>query len=92
MTGSTTQRERIVALEQQLVVAQKMEAVGRFAACTAHDFANLLIPIMTYSEAVARSLPSNSNLQAHLQEIRKAAERAAELAQRLLAISCRETT
>ena len=91
MTGSNIQRERIVALEQQLVVAQKMEAAGRIAADIAHDFANLLTPIMIYSELVARSLPPDSNLHAHLQEIRNAAERAAELAHRLLGFSRHET-
>ena len=90
--SASRQRERIAALELKLQQAQKMEAVGRLAAGIVHDFANLLTPIMAYSELVAASLPSDSNFQARLRVIRKAAERATELAQAILAFSRREAT
>ena len=92
MTGTGAQRERKAALELQLEQARNMEDVVRIAGGIAHDLANLLTPIITYSELVAGSLSPDSDLQAHMRQIRMAAERAAELAQRLLAFFRRKAT
>jgi len=69
-------------LEEQLRQAQKMDAMGQFAGGVAHDFNNLLqvilgnVGLVTWDE---------------VEEVRKAAERAAELTQQLLAFSRRQT-
>lgn len=80
-------------LEQQLLQSQKMEAVGRLAGGVAHDFNNILTVIVSYSELALRQLDSNNKhrLRVRLEEIRKAAERAARLTSQLLLFSRSET-
>lgn len=75
------------ALEQQLLHAQKMEAVGRLAGGIAHDFNNLLMVIRSYTEMMQDSLPSHDPLRKNTLEIMKAADRAASLTGQMLAFS-----
>jgi PAS domain S-box-containing protein len=77
-------------LEQQLLQAQKMEAVGRLAGGVAHDFNNLLGVIMGYSELLARELGPDSVLSRKVDAIQTACQRAASLTAQLLAFSRRQ--
>jgi PAS domain S-box-containing protein len=74
-------------LEGQLAQSQKMEAVGRLAGGVAHDFNNILLTILSRSDAMLRRIPAKSPLRRQVVEIRKAGRRAAALTQQLLAVS-----
>ena len=74
-------------LESRLMQAEKMEAIGRLAGGVAHDFNNLLTIITSCATFVSRGLPETAQQQADVTEIQKAARRATELTQQLLAFS-----
>ncbi len=79
-------------LEQQLQQAQKLESIGRLAGGVAHDFNNLLTVINGYSDLVLNRLGRDHPLRAHVEEVRKAGERAAGLTEQLLAFSRKQVT
>ena len=76
-------------LEEQLLHAQKMEAIGRLAGGVAHDFNNLLASITGYSEVLVDKL-EGSALRHAAQQIYRSAERGAALTRQLLAFSRRQ--
>jgi nitrogen-specific signal transduction histidine kinase len=76
------------SLELQLRQSQKMEALGQLAGGVAHDFNNLLTAIMGYARFALES--AGNPAQRHdVEEIVKAAGRAAALTKQLLAFSRR---
>jgi len=77
--------------EKQLIQAQKMEAVGQLTGGVAHDFNNLLQVILGNAEMALQEAAGNAGLKNELALIRKAAERASELIQRMLAFSRQQT-
>jgi PAS domain S-box-containing protein len=74
-------------LETQLLHSQKMEGIGRLAGGVAHDFNNLLTAMMGYADLALEALPANNPLRNDLHEIRKTADRAADLTRQLLAFA-----
>ncbi|MBN1409487.1 MAG: response regulator [Spirochaetales bacterium] len=75
------------SLEEDLLQARKMEAIGRLAGGIAHDFNNILTVILNYSDLTLLEQGLPGSLKTDLEEIRKAALRAAELTAQLLAFS-----
>ncbi|RMH38179.1 MAG: response regulator [Deltaproteobacteria bacterium] len=83
------QQKRLEQTREQLMVAQKMEAIARLAGGMAHDFNNLLTVIMlTSHELLAHAADDRVREQA--EAIQQAAERGADLTRRLLAVGRRE--
>ena len=74
-------------LEEHVVQAQKLEAVGRLAGGVAHDFNNLLLVIRGYSHVLMTMLGEEEQGWSEAKEIETAATRASELIQQLLAFS-----
>ena len=80
-------RETLKRLEEQLLQSQKMEAVGQLAGGVAHDFNNILTAISGYADLLAEDLSDRPRQLEDIEEIRKAARRAAALTCQLLAFS-----
>ncbi|HEX7926981.1 MAG TPA: ATP-binding protein, partial [bacterium] len=79
------------AREQDLIQAQKMEAVGQLTGGVAHDFNNLLTIILGNTELLEMGIgPEQAAALRQVELIRNAALRGAELSQRLLAFSRRQ--
>jgi two-component system, cell cycle sensor histidine kinase and response regulator CckA len=77
-------------LEEQLLRSQKLEGIGRLAGGIAHDFNNLLTAILGHAELAAAGLPAGAAGREDLDEVRRAAERAAGLTRQLLAFARRQ--
>jgi two-component system cell cycle sensor histidine kinase/response regulator CckA len=74
-------------LEQQLLLSQRLEAVGKLSGGIAHDFNNILGVIIGYSEALQQKIAVDDPMREAIDEIEKAGQRAAALTQQLLAFS-----
>jgi len=82
--------EREKALQEQLAQSRRLESVGQLAGGIAHDFNNILGVILNYAEFVGEELDPGSQASSDVEEIRRAAERAAALTRQLLIFSRRE--
>lgn len=94
ITDITEQKEaetRRLALEYQMLQAQKLESLGLLAGGIAHDFNNLLTGILGNTDMLLYELPDYLPVQQKLIDIRKAAKKASELTKQMLAYSGKST-
>src|SRR5512133_47091 len=82
--------EERAELEHRLAQAQRLESVGQLAGGVAHDFNNLLSVILTCVGFATRELPADHPVRDDVEEIGRAADRAAALTRQLLMFSRRE--
>ncbi len=78
-------------LQDQLNQAQKMESVGRLAGGVAHDFNNMLGVILGNTELALTEVDMYHPLHEYLKEIKKAAQRSADVTRQLLAFARKQT-
>ena len=90
VTAQRQAKEALRESQEQLLHAQKMEAIGRLAGGVAHDFNNLLTAITGYSALLIESLGADNPLRADVEEIVHAADQAASFTKQLLAFSRRQ--
>ena len=79
-----------LALEKQLLQAQKFEAIGQLAGGIAHDFNNMIGAILGWADLGLEETPPDARLHRHFQKVRHQAERAAALTRQLLAFARRQ--
>lgn len=79
------------ATEEQLRQSQNLEAIGKLTGGVSHDFNNLLQVILGNSELLVAELIERPDLRKLAEMTRIAAERGAELTNRLLAFARRQS-
>jgi PAS domain S-box-containing protein len=79
-----------IALEKQLVQAQKFEAIGQLAGGIAHDFNNMIGAIIGWADMGVEETSAAPRLRRYFDKVRQQADRAAALTRQLLAFARRQ--
>jgi len=87
MRQRDTEQERSRRLEEQLLLTQKMEAIGRLAGGIAHDFNNLLGVILGNTEMMLKPGALAAPQVERVEQIKMAADEAASATRQLLAFA-----
>lgn len=87
ITERKAEEERRRALERKLQETQKLESLGILAGGIAHDFNNLLVSILGNVGLVLVDLEPDSPVREPIEQIKVAAQRAADLTRQMLAYS-----
>ncbi|WP_028316935.1 hybrid sensor histidine kinase/response regulator [Desulfatibacillum aliphaticivorans] len=74
-------------LEQMLLHAQKMKAIGTLAGGVAHDFNNILTSVRAYTELAQFRIDNQGAVQESLDQIMNATDRAKEMVKQILNFS-----
>ncbi|MCP5054430.1 MAG: HAMP domain-containing protein [bacterium] len=74
-------------LEEQVHQSHKLETIGTLAGGVAHDFNNMLTPIVGYAELTMESIPTDIEAQAWLRDIINSCNRARNLVTQILTFS-----
>ena len=89
--GASTDATQQIATEEQLRQAIKMEAIGQLTGGVAHDINNLLAVTLPNAQVLETELEGRDDLLAMARSIIKASEHGAELIDRLLAFSRKQS-
>jgi two-component system cell cycle sensor histidine kinase/response regulator CckA len=89
ITGRKKSEQERESLREQLLQAQKMEAIGTLAGGIAHEFNNLLTIISGYTELLLAGARPGDSTSSDLQKMASACHRGAELVQKLRIFSRR---
>jgi len=74
-------------LQKQLRHRQRLETVGTLAGGIAHEFNNVLVPIILFTEAAMQDLPRDSTSRGDLERVMTSARRARNVVQKILTFS-----
>lgn len=87
ITDRKKAEEERLQLQEKDFQNQKLQSLGRLAGGVAHEFNNLLTPILGFTELSLSDLPEACETQKNLQEVLKAGKRAKALVQQILVFS-----
>jgi signal transduction histidine kinase len=87
MNQNASAQQHRLDLEQRLRHRQRLETVGTLAGGIAHEFNNVLLPIILFSESALAESPENTPVHQDLQEILAQAYRAKEVVEKILTFS-----
>ena len=90
ITERKQMEEALRQREEQLRQSQKMEAIGTLAGGVAHEFNNLLQVVQGYTQFAMNGLGPEDTRYQDLEQVLKAAERAATLTRQLLGFGRRQ--
>jgi two-component system, cell cycle sensor histidine kinase and response regulator CckA len=79
--------EELIKSEARLRHSQKLQTIGTLTSGIAHEFNNLLTPILGYSEILLQSIDNKDSIHEDLWEINKSALRAKEIIEQILVFS-----
>ncbi|MCX5865462.1 MAG: response regulator [Deltaproteobacteria bacterium] len=77
----------LLKAQQDLLQAQKMEAIGTLAGGIAHDFNNILSAILGFTDLALMRIKDDAALHDDLMQVRKAGDRATDLVRQILTFS-----
>lgn len=77
-------------LYNQLLHAQKMEAIGKLSAGIAHEFNNILTSIKGFTQLAMLSISENDPIKHYLQNVIDSSDKAEKLVRQLLAFSAKQ--
>ncbi len=78
---------RRLQLERQLLHRERIASIGTLAGGMAHEFNNVMTPILLYSQLALEEVPPDSSLSNDLRRVIAAAHRARSLVSRILTFS-----
>lgn len=84
MAGCRTDITELKRLDAELLQSRKLRAVGEMVGGIAHEFNNLLTPMLLHAELLEFQNGGSPDLVSHLGPIRAGIDRARELTQRIL--------
>jgi two-component system cell cycle sensor histidine kinase/response regulator CckA len=87
ITASKRAEEEQRRLEAQIQNTQRLESLGILAGGIAHDFNNLLVAVLGHADLALANMSATAPARQHVEEIGRAAQRARELTNQMLAYS-----